>query len=334
MWIRRRTALAPYVNVPSAEDRVLKEDGRLMGTQADTAVRFVLRGATPDPSVGMRSLVDAGVYDIRRVAVGPRQSHGPGRQDGDACVLVLEGDVEFTVDDQRHALGAADLLWVPAAASRGFVAGDDGALLLAIHLPRGRRSAPSGALAGTVADQAVIARVTAHHAEMSAKLDLLTAAVAGSAAAVALNSSLSALVEYWRREVLPHAAAEEATIYAEAREVAGGATLIDALLLEHGDLQARAQGLAAFVEQSAAATPRGGDSAPAAVGQPGGSADSPRNLQSHASMQAAAAAALFHVHARKENELVLPALVAAGHALPPILERVERAFSAASRAVR
>lgn len=269
-------------------------------------------------------MVDAGVYDIRRVAVGPRQSHGPGRHDGDACVLVLEGDVEFTVDDRRHALGAGDLLWVPAEASRGFVAGDDGALLLAIHLPRGRRSAPSGAPAGTAADQAVIARVTAHHAEMSAKLDLLTAAVAGSAEAVALNSSLSSLVEYWRREVLPHAAAEEATIYAEAREAVGGATLIDALLLEHGDLQVRAQGLAAFVEQPAAATPRGGDSAPASL----------RDLQSRASMQAAAAAALFHVHARKENELVLPGLVAAGHALPPILERMERAFSTAKGAVR
>jgi len=295
-----------------------------METLPETAMWFSLRGLATDPGTNMRTLVDGGGYDIRRVAVGPRQSHGPERHDGDACVLVLEGAVEFTVDGRAHAVAAGDLLWVPADASRGFVAGDDGAVLLAVHLPRGRGNDRHGTTDMGAEDQAVIARVTAHHTEMSTKLDLLTAAVAGPADAGVLRSSLSSLVEYWSREVLPHAAAEEETIYAEAREAAGEATLVEALLMEHEDLRARAQALAALVGQPLAATPGVGDPAPA----------SQWDLRSRASMQGAAAAALFHVHARKENEVVLPALVAAGRSLPPILARMEQAFAAAKSAVR
>jgi len=286
-------------------------------TQTDAAIRFELRGGATDPGPSARSLVDAGVYDIRRVAVGPGQSHGPGRHRGDACVLVLDGTVAFTVDDRSHALGAGDLLWVRAGASRGFVAGDHGALLLALHLPAASREAPPGASPGTAADEAVLAQVVAHHARMSARLDALTLGVAGAGEAAALRSALSSLVAFWRSEVLPHAAAEEATIYAEAREAAGA--LIRALVLEHADLRARAEALALLAGQAVGTAAQDPDSTPA----------SPPDLRSRAAMQAAAAAALFHVHARKENEIVLPALVAAGRPLPPILAAMERAFSAA-----
>ncbi len=84
----------------------------------------------------MNAVVDGHGYDIRRVVAGPAQRHGPGQYAGDACVVVLEGDVRFTVNDVEHALGVHDLLWVPAGARRGFVAGEQGVVLLAIHLPK------------------------------------------------------------------------------------------------------------------------------------------------------------------------------------------------------
>lgn|GEM_PF-5470763 len=114
-------------------------------------------------------------------------------------------------------------------------------------------------------DQAVIAKVTAHHAEMSARLERLTAAVAQPGDAALLTSPLSSLVEYLGREVLPHAAAEEETIYAEARETVGGAALVDALVMEHQDLRSRAQVLAEIADQGVAPIP--GD------GHPAGAAD-------------------------------------------------------------
>lgn len=293
-----------------------------MDAQADVAVLFPLLGPATDPGTDMRTLVDAGVYDIRRVAVGPRHSHGPGRHDGDACVLVLEGAAEFTVDGRPHTVAAGNLLWVKAEATRGFVAGDDGAVLLAIHLPRGHGDERHRGSDVGAEDRAVIAKVTAHHAEMSARLERLSAAVAQPGDGALLTSSLSALVEYLRREVLPHAAAEEETIYADARETAGGAALVDALVLEHQDLRSRAQALAELEDPGA--VPGDGHPAPASQG----------DLRTRAATQAATVAALFHVHARKENEVVFPALVAAGRPLRPILARMERAFSLARGTTR
>lgn len=285
---------------------------------------FPLLGPATDPGTDMRTLVDAGVYDIRRVSVGPRQGHGPGRQDGDACVLVLEGAVVFTVDGRPHAVTAGELLWVKAEATRGFIGGDEGAVLLAIHLPRGRGHGPQGRSDIGAEDQAVINTVTAHHAEMSAKLEMLAAAVAQPGDVAPWASSLSSLVEYLRREVLPHAAAEEETFYAEARDTAGGAALVDALVLEHEDLRSRAQVLAELAEtcdSGTASIPGNGEVSIRAQG----------DARTRAAAQSAAMAGLFDIHARKENEIVLPALVAAGRPLRPLLSHMERAFSVARR---
>lgn len=290
-----------------------------MEAPSDAAMRFPLGIPATDSVVDVTTLVDGGVYDIRRVAVGPHRSHGPGRHHGDACVCVVQGSVEFTVDGRAHALTAGDLLWVPADASRGFAAGGDGAALLAIHLPRGGHGDAAERPVPSEADQSVIDRVSAHHTQMSDQLDRLTDAVAASDDLATLRTALCRLVDYWRGEVVPHAAAEETTIYTEARGWAGAATLVEALVLEHQDLRARVRALQSMLLQ-----PDGGSDDPTAA--------SAEEFRTRAAMQAAAAAALFQVHARKENEVVLPALVAAGRSLPPILARMEAAFASAKAA--
>lgn len=290
-----------------------------MDAQTEVSVLFPLLAPATDPGTDMRPLVDAGVYDIRRVSVGPRQPHGPGRQDGDACVLVLDGSVVFTVDGRPHAVAAGELLWVKADATRGFIGGDEGAVLLAIHLPRGRGHDRQGRSDIGAEDQAVINKVTAHHAEMSAKLESLAAAVAQPGDVVPLASSLSSLLEYLRREVLPHAAAEEETFYADARDTAGGAALVDALVIEHEDLRARAHVLADIYDSGTASVPGNGE----------GRLRTQGDARTRAAAQSAVIAALFHIHARKENEIVLPALVAAGRPLRPLLSHMEHAFSVA-----
>ncbi len=292
-----------------------------MGTRPDVATRFGVRGDMAESGSGIQHLVEAASCDIRRVVAGPHQSHGPGRHEGDAFVLVLEGDVAFTVDGRRHVLNAWDLLWVPAGAARGFVAGDQGAALLAVHLPwSGEGSAAGGP---GEADQEVIARVTAHHAHMSARLERLAAAVDEAGDTPGLHAALSTLTGYWKGEILPHATAEETTFYAAVGGSAGAVALVEALVLEHADLRARVQGLAALEQEAATLAKAGIAAGPEALAA----------LRSRAAAQAAVACALFSVHARKENEVVLPLLVAAGRSLPPILQRMELAFADAKQAV-
>ncbi len=288
-----------------------------MTQQVAAETRFALLDPAVEPAPGMRTLVRTGSYDIRRVSAGPGQAHGPGRHEGDACVLLLAGTVEFAVDGRAHRLAAGDLLWVPARALRGFVAGPEGAVLLAIHLPAGRGGRPPAASAAEGENPGVIAHVAAHHAQMSAELDDLASAVVQSADAAGLDAAIGALVGYLRREVLPHAAAEETTFYDEARTSAGAAALIDALVLEHRDLQTRVEALAALRAA--------GNGGAVTVGTP--------DRRARAVLEAVTTAALFHLHARKENEVVLPVLATAGVPLAPILARMAEAFAAAAGAV-
>ncbi len=284
-----------------------------MASEMDAATRFALLGSETGPGPGILPLINGGVYDVRRVAVGPGQAHGPGRHPGDAVVVVLEGSVAFSVDGQTRELTFGDLLWVPAGTLRGFVAGAKGALLLAIHLPRGQRAADASLLGA--ADQDVIARVTQHHAALADRLDQLTAAVVGCLDASSLDASLCALLEYWRQEIVPHAAAEETTFYAETRDAAAQAGLIEALEMEHQDLRARVRDLEDLLTQGRQGT---------GTAREDGELSSA--LRARAALQAVAAAALFRLHARKENEIVLLTLVVAGVPLPPLLQRMEQAF--------
>ncbi len=273
-----------------------------------TARVFPLRGPVPVSGIDLRPLVEAPGCDVRRVAVAPGEAHAAGPLRPEACALLLDGSVEFTVDGHAYPLAAGEMLWVRAGAARGFVGGPQGATLLAVHLPAGGAEGGPGPQEPSAEDRAVIAQVTAHHAAMVEELDRRTAALGDPDQGLA--GALAALVGYWRGEVLPHAQAEEETIYAVARGVAGGAALVAALVLDHRELRDRSEALAGI-----AAHVSGGEA-----------------VRRRAALEAAAAAALFAAHARKENEVVLPALVAAGRPLSPVLAGMEAAFSRAQLA--
>lgn len=131
-------------------------------------------------------------------------------------------------------------------------------------------------------DRELADELIAHHAEMVHQLDGLTAdlltATGDTTDAAAAKQPLVA----WVHEVLlPHAAEEEATTYAAAAHLPQGAALIDAMTREHGTIKQLA---AAFH----------------------GSED--------VSLAAGYARSLFHVfqgHQAKENEIVIPMLLAA-----------------------
>lgn len=98
------------------------------------------------------------------------------------------------------------------------------------------------------------------------------------------------LVAFLKEEIVPHAEAEEATLYKAAEEVPEARLLLRAMLREHAVLRDRVAAL------EAARTPA------EAVGA------------------AAAVNALFQSHLEKENELILPALVDAGVKLDTLLD--------------
>jgi uncharacterized protein (DUF2249 family) len=128
-------------------------------------------------------------------------------------------------------------------------------------------------------DAEAAARVERHHAEMAGTLTALvqrtlTAARAGDAA-----RARDALVAWSRDELLPHAAAEESTMYAAAHELDSARLLVESMVAEH-------RTVGALVDEIAAAA------------DPLETAAAARALQ-----------ALFETHLAKENELVLPALV-------------------------
>lgn len=118
-----------------------------------------------------------------------------------------------------------------------------------------------------------------HHADLEQGLyrrvyELRVAVAAGEV----YDLPLAGLVSHLATSVLPHAAAEEATLYRALAADPQGALFVDGMLLDHEELTDRTRGLA-----------------------------NSRDPYSALSL-AAGAAAIFAVHIRKENDLMLPAL--------------------------
>jgi uncharacterized protein (DUF2249 family) len=134
------------------------------------------------------------------------------------------------------------------------------------------------------ADHRAAQAVVGHHAELAAALDghvsaLIEAASIGSSRLTWQRRDQ--LVAWLRAELLPHAAAEEAGLYPAAAAQPDGRLLVDGMLAEH-------QAITAVVaELEAAASPV------------------------DAAVAARALSALFAVHLAKENDLILPLLLAA-----------------------
>ena len=121
----------------------------------------------------------------------------------------------------------------------------------------------------------------AHHKALSEELSGRADAVSRAAAAgLPHGAAVAAVVAYLTAEVLPHAAAEEKTIYPVAAARVSLAALVGEMVAEHVVLSTAAGRLAAAASAAAAAG------------------------------QAQQIAALFAAHAAKENDMLLPTLVA------------------------
>jgi uncharacterized protein (DUF2249 family) len=132
------------------------------------------------------------------------------------------------------------------------------------------------------ANDQVIAAIERHHATLADELGALTARVLDHARAGDYEASRVALVTWFTLELLPHAQAEEEALYGAGADLEATRLLVTGMIAEH-------RALAALVaDLDTAADPVSVTAA------------------------AAAAHALFEVHLAKENELLLPALDAAG----------------------
>lgn len=128
-------------------------------------------------------------------------------------------------------------------------------------------------------DERAADAVIAHHAELRRGLYERVMALRDEVCAGARwDVPLAALTAYLATVILPHAAAEEATLYPPLAADPRGALFVDAMLLDHERLTEQTRALANACERQAALA------------------------------LAEAAAALFALHATKENELLLPAL--------------------------
>lgn len=131
-----------------------------------------------------------------------------------------------------------------------------------------------------ISDEAVADQVRTHHSAMVAELDRLSAAVR-DAAPGDYDTARDELARWFETVLVPHADEEEATTYHAGDELPEGHLLIQAMVREHVLIKRL---VALFRESEPAA-------AAAAYGR--------------------AAFEAFDSHQRKENELILPLLVAA-----------------------
>ncbi|MBS2966257.1 hemerythrin domain-containing protein [Actinocrinis puniceicyclus] len=140
--------------------------------------------------------------------------------------------------------------------------------------------------AGDQAERSIVR----HHEQLTGELNervqaLLTAARAGGD----LEAARGELIGFLDSSLMPHASAEERTLYTAAHALPQGRLLVEAMTAEHRALADRVAAL--------------------------------RHLRERIELAASAAEirALFAVHLYKENELLLPLLVGAGADLPALL---------------
>jgi uncharacterized protein (DUF2249 family) len=156
-------------------------------------------------------------------------------------------------------------------------------------------------LASNASDSAAVDTITQHHAELVGTVIAHSSALLDASSAGSIEGASTArrdLVLFCRGEVLPHAIAEEDTLYALARTLPETRLLVDAMIAEH-------RVLADLIDDLASATTPLG-----------------------ASAAAHALRVLFELHADKENEYILPALAQSSSvSLTEGLAQMERTFS-------
>lgn len=100
-------------------------------------------------------------------------------------------------------------------------------------------------IASNHADADAAEKVEQHHAEMAGRLALLTSDVVRAARTDRAQAARHELLSWLRDDLVPHATAEEQTLYPAAAEIAEARLLVEAMLAEHvlihrlvGDLEA------------------------------------------------------------------------------------------------
>ena len=139
-------------------------------------------------------------------------------------------------------------------------------------------------IASSEADSVAREAVEQHHAQLAGALGQLVSALQAAASRgerAAAQVAADDLVAWAERDLVPHALAEEVGMYPAARATTEGRLLIEAMLAEHGLIGELVRELAS-------------------AGDPPAAAAAGRALQ-----------VVFDSHLRKENELILPLLVAA-----------------------
>ncbi len=136
-------------------------------------------------------------------------------------------------------------------------------------------------IASDRADADAAERVVAHHAQMAGRVAALVGTLARTDSADAAIEARNRLVTWAREELLPHAAAEEDTLYSAGGQLPELRLLVRAMGAEHERITALVEALARAETPAAAVAAAGG-------------------LE-----------AVLDVHLHKENELLLPVLVEA-----------------------
>ncbi len=135
-----------------------------------------------------------------------------------------------------------------------------------------------------------------HHAVLRRGLERRVGALCDAADSGApVQQPLAELRDYLETELMPHARAEEGTLYQAAATQARGSELVSTLIAEHRDLAGLAGRLQSATGGAAAAT------------------------------VAEWIATLFAGHAAKENDLLLPALASSGADLAALLADMHHA---------
>ena len=88
-------------------------------------------------------------------------------------------------------------------------------------------------IASNHADAEAAEKVEQHHAEMAGRLDLLTADVVRAARTERAETTRQELLFWLRDELVPHATAEEQTLYPAAAQLPVARLLVEAMLAEH-----------------------------------------------------------------------------------------------------
>ena len=148
----------------------------------------------------------------------------------------------------------------------------------------------------------VIDAIRNHHARLAGELHDLTSAVVAATASDGWRADLERLAEWYRTELVPHAVAEEAKLYALAAGEVSTRLLVRGMVDEHRQLVALVADLA--LSRTA--------------------------LQ--ASTTATAAEQLFRSHLGKENDLLLPALDESGADLGAVLAGMHEILGRAAAA--